>query len=219
MSPATPFELGRSATAPLVGDLGSGTRSPGLEIAAVAVDAVRTRRELVLENAVLRHQVNAVAASVSAAAWGNDVHTGWRGQQPSSCVCQADSLIDLRKIAKFHTISTHHPAGTAPDGRRAAGAWQPSSRVAPLEQYTHGPHRDHALFIQHLVEDLGACRRARRHRPPRSRRQIRRQVQVRSVDPPRAPKPAMPGITMAPAKPLVEVLDAAACDASGSASR
>ncbi len=28
------------------------------EIAAVAVDAVRPRRELVLENAVLRHQVN-----------------------------------------------------------------------------------------------------------------------------------------------------------------
>jgi hypothetical protein len=28
------------------------------EIAAVAVDAIRSRRELVLENAVLRHQVN-----------------------------------------------------------------------------------------------------------------------------------------------------------------
>lgn len=120
--------------------------------------------------------------SASAAAWGNDVHAGWRGQQPSSCVCQANSLTDLRKIAKFHKISTHHPAGTAPDGRRAAGAWQPSSRAAPLERYAHGPHRDHALFIQHLVEGLGACRRARRHRPPRSRRQIRRQVQVRSVD-------------------------------------
>jgi hypothetical protein len=61
MSPAAPFELGRSATAPLVGDLGSGTRSPGLEIAAVAVGAVRTRRELVLENAVLRHQGQAIA--------------------------------------------------------------------------------------------------------------------------------------------------------------
>src|SRR5215468_2292192 len=33
-------------------------RMQASEIAAVAVDAVRSRRELVLENAVLRHQVN-----------------------------------------------------------------------------------------------------------------------------------------------------------------
>ena len=33
-------------------------RRQASEIAAVAVDAVRSRRELVLENAVLRHQIN-----------------------------------------------------------------------------------------------------------------------------------------------------------------
>jgi len=33
-------------------------RRSASEIADVAVDAVRSRRELVLENAVLRHQVN-----------------------------------------------------------------------------------------------------------------------------------------------------------------
>jgi hypothetical protein len=35
------------------------------EIAAVAVDAVRPRRELVLENAVLRHQVSATSTRVA----------------------------------------------------------------------------------------------------------------------------------------------------------
>jgi hypothetical protein len=33
-------------------------RRSASEIAAVAMDAVRSRRDLVLENAVLRHQVN-----------------------------------------------------------------------------------------------------------------------------------------------------------------
>jgi hypothetical protein len=48
-------------------------------------------------------------------------------RDPRLGACQADNLADRPNLAMFLTIGTHHPTRTAPDNRRVAGVWQPSS--------------------------------------------------------------------------------------------
>jgi len=56
-------------------------RKSASEIVGVAVDAIRSRRELVIENAVLRHQVNVLPARAPAMALPCDSQrTGYKRQ-------------------------------------------------------------------------------------------------------------------------------------------
>jgi hypothetical protein len=101
-------------------------RTQAGEIAAVAVDAVRCRRELVLENAVLRHQVNVLrrrrkrptlpppGAAQVAGLLDHMIH-----EQVLACV-DLDALHDLERsltmlVGDLDGASPGHPADLARD--------------------------------------------------------------------------------------------------------
>lgn len=119
------------------------------EIAGVAVDAVRSRRELIIENAVLRHQVNVLRRRSR--------------RSKLNLVDRLKLLIGARLLPSWRRAIGHRPAGDRPALASCRLPPVLAAPIPPAEDVAAAPRDDRPKWgragADHLLTELFPCPR------------------------------------------------------------